>query len=85
MKIKIKVEYVHPKQIILSSDKNSTVLISEEKKKILASEIYNIFNYTKDKTYELDKLNVYDEIPQDYEIYLKECHELIEGIIKDIQ
>lgn len=85
MKIKIRVEYVDPKQIVLFVDKISIILISDEKKKILASEIYNIFDYKKDKKYELEKVKEYKEIPLDYDIYLKECYDLIEGIIKDIQ
>lgn len=70
MKIKIRVEYVEPKQIVLFVDKNSIVLISDEKKKILASEIYNIFDYKKDKKYELEEVKEYKEIPLDYDIYL---------------
>lgn len=85
MKIKVSVEYVQPKQIVLFVDKSSIVLISDEKKKILASEIYNIFNYKKDKKYELENVKEYKEIPSDYEIYLKECYDLIDGIVKDIQ
>ena len=85
MKIKIRVEYVDPKQIVLFVDKSSIILISDEKKKILASEIYNIFDYKKDKKYELEKIKDYKGIPLDYDIYLKECYDLIEGIIKDIQ
>mgnify|MGYP004469613843 FL=1 len=85
MKIKIRVEYVKPKQIVIFLNDDSIVLISDEKKKILASEIYNIFDYKKDKKYELEKLKEYKEIPPDYNIYLKECYDLIEGIIKDIQ
>lgn len=68
MKIKIRVEYVDPKQIVLFVDKSSIILISDEKKKILASEIYNIFDYKKDKKYELEKVKEYKEIPLDYDI-----------------
>ena len=32
------------------------IVTPDEKKKILASEIYNIFDYKKDKKYELEKL-----------------------------
>ena len=85
MKIKIRVEYVDPKQIVIFFNDDSAVLISDEKKKILASEIYNIFDYKKNKKYELEKLKEYKEILSDYNIYLKECYDLIEGIIKDIQ
>ena len=85
MKIKIRVEYIDLKQIVIFFNDDSAVLISDEKKKILASEIYNIFDYKKDKKYELEKLKEYKEIPSDYNIYLKECYDLIEGIIKDIQ
>jgi hypothetical protein len=85
MRTKIRVEYVEPKQIVLFVDKNSIILISDEKKKILASEIYNIFDYKKDKKYELEEVKEYKKIPLDYDIYLKECYDLIKGIIKDIQ
>ena len=36
MKIKIRVEYVDPKQIVIFFNDDSAVLISDEKKKILA-------------------------------------------------
>lgn len=85
MKINVKVEYCNPQTIKLTIDKKSIVLISESKKKILASEIYKIFNHKKGNTYELAELPKYDDIPSDYEIYLSECYDLISGIINDIK
>ena len=69
MKIKIRVEYVDPKQIVIFFNDDSAVLISDEKKKILASEIYNIFDYKKNKKYELEKLK-------------EETEELLGAVIK---
>ena len=83
MKINVKVEYLN-KEIKLTVGKKKMVLISKENKKILASDIYNIINYKKGNIYELENLKEYDDISPDYQIYLSECYELINGIIKDI-
>lgn len=83
MKIKVKIEYVN-KKIKLTVGKKSIIMISEKNKKILASDIYKIINYKNGNVYELEDLKKYDDIPSDYQIYLSECYDLMEGIIKDI-
>lgn len=85
MRIEVKVEYVENKKIKLTVGEKSTILLSDESNKVLASNIYNTFNHKKGKKYLLNKLEIPNDIPSDYEIYLKECYELIEGIINDIK
>lgn len=61
-----------------------TLILSDEKKQINASEIYKCLNYKKNKTYSLTELKDYNNINDDYKNYLNEIYEIFKTILKSI-
>mgnify|MGYP004508758967 CR=1 FL=1 len=81
--IEIKVVYENNK-IYVKVDKKTTLLLSDDKKQINASEIYDCLNYEIGKKYILLELKDYTDINDDYKTYLKEIYEIFKTIIKAI-
>lgn len=80
----IDVIYKHPNQIFVKIDAAETLLISDEKKQINGTEIYECLKYKKDKHYSLNDLKIYKDINTDYQTYLTEIHEIFNTILKSI-
>jgi len=85
MKIDVEILYKQPNKIQLRVGKKKAELINDVKKTILASEIYNVFDYKLGNKYELKKLSQFQNISDDYQSYLNEIYILIDSIIKDFQ
>lgn len=83
--VKVKVYYNEKDNSInVMFDENNLVLLSENKKTLNAKEIYNMFKYENDKTYELDELGDLTTLDEDSMYYLKECHRIFKNIIDGI-
>lgn len=80
----IEVIYESKNKIFVKVEDKKTLLLSDEKKQINASEIYKCLNYKKDKQYSLNELKEYEDINEDYKNYLKEIYEIFKTIIKNI-
>ena len=81
--IEIEVVYENNK-IYVKVDKKNTLLLSDDKKQINASEIYDCLNFKIGKKYTLLELKEYTDINDDYKTYLKEIYEIFKTIIKAI-
>lgn len=80
----IEVIYEPENKIFVIVDGKKTLLLSDEKKQISASEIYKCLNYKKDKKYALTELNDHKDINDDYKNYLNEIYEIFKSILKGI-
>lgn len=80
----IEVIYEHENKIFVIVDGKKTLILSDEKKQINASEIYICLNYKKDKKYSLTELKTYNYINDDYKNYLIEIYEIFKTILKNI-
>ena len=83
--IEVKVVYNEKNNSIevLFDDKEYT-LVSNAKKELNAQEIFEMFNYEKDKKYKISKLDEYENINADYSAYLEECYNVFKNIIDGI-
>lgn len=80
----IEVIYEPQNKIYVKIDNKKTLLLSDDKKQINATEIYKCLNYKKDKKYLLNDLKEYKDINDDYNNYLNEIQEIFKTIIKNI-
>lgn len=80
----IEVIYEHENKIFVIVDGKKTLILSDEKKQINASEIYKCLNYKKGKKYSLTELKIYNYINDDYKNYLIEIYEIFKTILKNI-
>ena len=80
----IEVIYEPENKIFVIVDGKKTLILSDEKKQINASEIYKCLNYKKDKKYSLTELKDYNDINDDYKNYLNEIYEIFKTILKTI-
>lgn len=80
----IEVIYEHENKIFVIVDGKKTLILSDEKKQINASEIYKCLNYKKGKKYSLTEFKTYNYINDDYKNYLIEIYEIFKTILKNI-
>lgn len=80
----IEVIYESENKIFVIVNGKKTLILSNEKKQINASEIYKCLNYKKGEKYSLTELNNYKDINEDYKNYLIEIHEIFKSILKEI-
>ena len=85
MKTSIEVGYKKENKIYIKIGKQQKEIITNEKKEIKASEIYDLFNYRKGKEYQLEEKKQYDEISEEYKKYLDEIYEMINRIVDSIK
>ncbi len=84
MKTNIEVGYKKENKIYIKIGSKQKDIITDEKKEIKASEIYDLFNYKKGKEYQLKEKEEYVEISEEYKKYLDEIYEMIEKIVHNI-
>lgn len=80
----IEVIYETENKIFVVVGGKKTLILSDEKKQINASEIYKCLNYEKGKKYSLSELKDYNDINEDYKNYLIEIYEIFKSILKGI-
>lgn len=85
MKTNIEVGYKKENKIYIKIGKKQKEIITNEKKEIKASEIYDLFNYKKGKEYQLKEKEQYDEISEEYKKYLDEIYKMINKIVDSIK
>ena len=56
-----------------------------KKKELNAKEIYDMFKYENGKKYILNDLDNYDDISEDNQYYLNECHKIFKNIIDGLE
>ena len=59
--------------------------VSDTKKELNAKEIYDMFKYENGKKYILNDLDNYDDISEDNQYYLNECHKIFKNIIDGLE
>lgn len=83
--VKVKVYYNNEDNSInVTFDDNNLVLLSANKKSLNAKEIYDMFKYENEKTYELAELEDLKSLDEDSKYYLMECYKIFKNIIDGI-
>lgn len=85
MTVDIEVAYENKNKIFLKKGRKKLLLIDDNKKVIKASEIYEFFDYKKQKEYVLKELSENKDISEEFKCYVDEIHKMIDSIIKDIK
>lgn len=80
----IEIIYKPSNEIYVKVGKKETLILSNNKKQITASEIYNCLDYQKNKKYELKELCSYADINEDFNNYLNEIYDIFKTILKDV-